>query len=244
MRAGGVAVLLGFGVAIACGGRSSFTPRDEPDGAGGSVSSSGKASAGGKTSTGGKANSAGGNLNLGAVTSFGGTVTSGGSSVCACDPVACRPGYYQLPAPQSCCGGECVLDCRDVGCTDIDLDCQEGMHVGTLPDECCERCVPDNPPPCEVARDLYEQYRAKTIGKYAALGCSPGGCALAGENNRCAISCGIVIPAAGRDFLEEDLGLFAEATCSSCPLPEEPPCLPIPPLTCSGGEECVFTPTQ
>lgn len=249
MRAGGVAILLVLGLAVACGGRARFLAPDASDDVGGSAGSSsrsGSAGTGGKTSLGSGPSAAGTlSFDVGGSASILGGTGSGGSSTCTCEPLqACAPGYYREVDPTVCCSeGPCVLDCRDVGCTDIDLDCNAGMHVDTLPGECCPGCVPDNPPSCEVAKELYAKFRAATLAKHWALGCAPQGCAMAGENNRCAVNCGTPVPAATLNAIEEELGLFAEATCSNCPPPIEPVCLPTPPLECSVNE-CTFAPTQ
>lgn len=240
-------MLLVLGVAVACGGRTSFLAPDQSDETGGSAgatSQGGKSNAGGKPSRGGNPGVAGSLVFpiAGTGSTLGGTSTGG--SPCKCEPLEeCAPGYYRASQPGFCCaGGPCLLDCREVGCTDIDLDCQPGMHVGTLPGECCPSCVPDNPPSCETAKKLYMEFRAEALARFGLLGCFPG-CAMAGESNRCAVTCGTPVVTVARDALEEELGLFAEATCSACPLPTKPVCLPTPPLSCNVGE-CTFTPTQ
>jgi hypothetical protein len=244
MRAGGVVALLVLGAAVACGSRTSLLAPDQSDDAGGNAgvsSRGGKGSTGGKTSRGGNVGVAGTlAINLsGSGSTLGGT--SAGGSPCVCElPDECAPGYYREVEPSVCCGGgPCLLDCRDLGCPDIDVDCRPGMHRGTLPGDCCPSCVPDKPSSCEEAKELYENFRAHTFGKYASLSCTPRGCAIAGESNRCAITCGTLVPAVGRDAIEEELALFAEATCSMCPLPTKPVCLPKPPSSCN-VTECTF----
>ena len=238
-------VLLALGAAVACGGRTRFLAPDRSEdmaSSAGTASHGASTGAGGKTSPGGSFSVAGTlSIGVGGRSNIGGTGV-GGSSTCICElPEECAPGYYRKIDPGTCCGsGPCVLDCRDVSCIEIDLDCRAGMHVGTLPGNCCDTCVPDNPPSCLEAQELYKQFRADTFGKYGALSCTPRGCAIASESNRCSITCGTLVPAVGRDAIEEELELFAEATCSMCPLPTKPVCLPKPPASCNVTEECTF----
>ena len=233
--------MLVLGVAVACGGKTSFLDTDATADSAGATSRAGKASTGGKTNRGGSSSAAGTlSLDVGGSATLGGTST-GGSQTCACElPEECAPGYYRELDPGLCCGGgPCLLDCRDVTCSDIDLDCQPGMHVGTLPGDCCAKCVPDVPLTCAEAKDLYEKFRAETFAKYGSLSCSPRGCAIATENNRCAIDCGTLVPAVGRDAIEEELELFAEANCAACPWPTKVMCLPKPPASCY-VDECTY----
>lgn len=235
-------MLLVLGVAAACGGRThDITPNPSNDAASsaGTPSRSGNASVGGKTSQAGSFAAAGTlSINLGGSgTALGGTGTGG----CTCSlPDECAPGYYRELDPGGCCGsGPCLLDCRDVGCTDIEISCDPGLHVGTLPGDCCPTCVSDKPSSCEEAKELYEKFRGDTFGKYGYLDCTSRGCAIAVESNRCAVNCGTLVSAIGRDAIEEELELYAEAICSICPLPTKPVCLPKPPASCN-VEECTF----
>lgn len=235
-------VLLVLGVAVACGGRAhDITPSPSDDAA----SSAGTTSRGGGTSAGGKASRGGSfavagtlSINLGGSgITLGGTGTGG----CTCGvPDECAPGYYRELDPGGCCGsGPCLLDCRDVGCPDIEIYCDAGLHVGTLPGDCCPRCVGDEPSSCEEAQKLYEKFRGETFDKYGFLDCTSSGCAIAVESNRCAVTCGTLVPAIGREAIEEELELFAEANCSICPLPTKPVCLPKPHASCN-VTECTF----
>jgi hypothetical protein len=65
----------------ACGGRYSTTRHDEPSGSAGSAASS--AGSGG--------------------TSAAGTGGAGTSPICPCDPIACGPGYVEVPNDDGCC---------------------------------------------------------------------------------------------------------------------------------------------
>jgi hypothetical protein len=236
-------VLLVLGVAVACGGRTHFigpNPSDDSAGSGGKASRGGSTSAGGKASRGGSFGVAGTlNIDVGGNGSILGGTSTGGS-LCLCLPDDCAPGYYRELDPTGCCGaGPCVLDCRDLGCPDIDVDCRQGTHQGTLPGDCCPTCVPDKPSSCEEAKELYEKFRGDTFDKYGYLDCAARGCAIAVETNRCAVTCGTLVSAIGREAIEAELELYAEATCSICPLPTEPACLPKPPASCNVGE-CTF----
>jgi hypothetical protein len=209
MRARGVVALSTLAVAMACGGRTNSLMPDEPAGTGGGGASggSGKVPVAGSTS-------------------------SAGTGPCLCIGVGCDAGLEWVPEPGVCCAGKCVLVCDDVACSDIDLGCRPGMHIGTLPDECCPLCVPDNPPSCDVAMKLYEEFRTQRLAKYQSAGCQDRGCAVFGENNRCASTCGAPIPSAFRDLIEEDLTLFAEQTCAACPKSFPIPCPATPPFAC------------
>lgn len=242
MRAAGVRGLLALGVAVACGGRShdiTPTPSDDAASSAGTPSRSGNTSVGGRTSQAGSFAMAGTlSINLGG---SGTTLDGTGTGGCSCGvPDECAPGYYRELDPGGCCSSmPCVLDCRDVPCSDIYMDCGPGMHRGTFPGQCCPTCVPDNPGSCQEAQELYERFRAETFGKYGYLDCTSRGCAIAVESNRCSVTCGTLVSAIGRDAIEEELELFAEATCSICPPPTEPVCLPKPPASCNVGE-CTF----
>ena len=235
-------MLIVLGIAAACGGRTTFVAPDQSSdaaGSAGAASRGGSSSTGGKTSRGGSFSTAGklGSNLSGSANAFGGSSTGG--APCGCEPpAACEPGFYWQPVSSDCCeGGDCVLDCRDVSC--VDRDCDPGMEMRSLPGDCCPRCLTVNAPPCEEAKKLYEEFRANTLAKYGAMGCSPRGCAIAQESNRCLATCGTPVPFVARDFIEEDLGNFAEETCAACPPVEQPVCLPIPPYACNANE-CTF----
>ena len=89
----------------------------------------------------------------GSGSTLGGTSTG---SPCSCEmPDECAPGYYRELDEGRCCGSAfCMLDCRDLSCPEIDVDCRSGMHRDTLPGDCCPRCVPDEPSSCEEAKEL------------------------------------------------------------------------------------------
>lgn len=156
---------------------------------------------------------------------------TGGTGTCICLQIGCSPGFEWVPDPKVCCAGECVLACDGEACSDIDLDCRPGMHVGRLPDECCPLCVPDNPPSCDQAMMLYQEYRSQRLNKYQSAGCQDGGCTLFSEVNRCAFTCGSPIASEFRDAIAEDLDLFAEQTCAACPKQFAHPC-PRPEVSC------------
>jgi hypothetical protein len=137
-----------------------------------------------------------------------------------------------LPVGGGSGAGGSALDCRGMDCIDKDLDCAPGSHPDTLPNECCPSCVIDEPPPCDQAQVLYYNYRKSLLVEYASRGCTASGCASFVENNRCTITCGTLIPAQWSTRIEEELMLFAEETCSSCPEPQVPACLPWPPFSC------------
>lgn len=220
MRVRGVVALSTLVAAMACGGRTRSVP-DERD----PVDRAGTTSSGGQASRGGGASGGSGQVPVA------GSTSSGGIGPCLCIGLGCAEGFVWVPDPNVCCGGQCVSGCDDMACTDIGLSCDPGMHVGTLPDECCPLCVPDNPPPCDVAMQLYRDFRKERLSKYRSAGCE-GGCSMFGENNRCATTCGTSIPAAFRDSIEEELTRFAEQTCSACPKSFPTPCPAPPPLSC------------
>ncbi|MDF3064867.1 MAG: hypothetical protein K0R38_468 [Polyangiaceae bacterium] len=111
-------VVVSLGWALACGGRlergddgdeslggSRTAQGGAPTGQGGSVQAqSGSASRAGSPSAGGVGTA--GTLGVGGATGAGGVGTGGG---CACDPIACPPGYISVPSPSGCCT-ECQID--------------------------------------------------------------------------------------------------------------------------------------
>lgn len=193
--------------------------------------------------TGGSVPGTGGTIGTGgSAVATGGTFGVGGASACGpCREIGCLEGWVPAaPEPGSCCSMSCVLDCSRVGCSDIDLDCQPGFHVGTLPEECCPQCVPDAPQACEQARTAYDNLRKSMILKYQALGCATDGdCLTFGESNRCRSTCGTPISRAGRDLIEENLYNFAADNCTQCPQPQPQPCPASPPLVCVANS-CQF----
>ncbi len=226
--------LLLVSAALSCGGR--FLERDSggndgaTDGAGARDAASGRSGAGGSgPSNGGQPQAAG-------------TTAMAGAS-CACPLIGCSAGYVPVPpAPGECCSSECRLDCTDVGCSDIDLDCREGFHVGTLPDECCPRCLPDVPVSCVMATVQYGLLRNDLLAKYQSQGCDGtiAGCSLFQELNRCAVRCGTPIPRQARDLIEEELHNFAYDYCTDCPQPEQPNCPEPGAFSCQADASCQF----
>jgi len=209
MWARGVVALSMLAVAMACGGRTLSTD-NELTGTSGSAT-------GGSSATGGKTH---------------GSAPTAGTGPCLCLGVFCSVGSKWVPDPSVCCGGECVLACDDVACSDVDLTCRPGKHVGLLADECCPQCVPDAPPSCDLAMQAYREFRIERLTKYQSAGCQDSGCALFSESNRCASTCGAPIASAFRDAIEEELSVFAEQTCSQCPKQFPNPCPSAPPFSC------------
>lgn len=112
MRRRLVWLVIPLGWALACGGRYQRGSDDEGD-----VGGSSNAQGGSGPSRAGTQSTAGSPVSGGAPTagtsSVGGVASMPGG--CACDPVACAPGYTAVPTPGNCCF-ECVLDlqsCRD-----------------------------------------------------------------------------------------------------------------------------------
>jgi hypothetical protein len=261
MRLGGAArLVVAVSALVACGGRTMVTNEDgeggtsnkspttggpgkgvpssagngpnTSSGTGGSPSASGPSAPGGAPVP-----TTGGTLGMGASSSAGAAVMCG-----PCRSPVCPAGYVPVPPePGVCCSSGCQLDCSNVFCSDIDLDCGPGFHVGTLPDECCAQCLRDDPIPCEVAKAQYQMLRSERIAKYQALGCDPRGCFLFQERNRCSSSCGTPIPRDARDLIEEDLANWAWDNCTECPQPDEQPCLEPPASGCVANQ-CQYLP--
>jgi hypothetical protein len=251
MRLGGALLLVCLGALHACGGRT-FDAGDAANGGSGpgKVGPGAGSSKAGAPGAGTKPPGNPGNPGTGTPIGVGGTsgavpptggASTGGSSTCGpCMQIGCTTGYVLAPPkPGDCCSSECVLDCRDEGCSDIDLGCREGFHVGTLADECCPRCLPDMPLPCEVAIQRYERLRTELIAKYQGLGCSSRGCVVFGESNRCRSTCGTPIPYEARDLIEEDLGNFAADWCGECPRELPQPC-PAPANVGCNLDQCTY----
>ncbi|RYZ01710.1 MAG: hypothetical protein EOO73_34585 [Myxococcales bacterium] len=99
---------------VACGGR--FQRGDEDGGLGGTSTGQAGSGAQGGTSSLGAASSGGGSGPIGGgaaqtagTSSVGGVASGGFGGACACDPIACAPGYISVPTPSGCCF-QCELD--------------------------------------------------------------------------------------------------------------------------------------
>jgi hypothetical protein len=117
-------LIVPFCWALACGGRFEKTTQQGDDddvggvstGQGGSVQpNAGSVSLGGATGKGG-AISRGGKKPTGGKAGTGGAVGTGGTTIgvgggCACDPIACAPGYLIVPDPNGCCY-HCEIDVK------------------------------------------------------------------------------------------------------------------------------------
>ena len=121
-------LIVPFCWALACGGRFEKTTQqgDDDDDVGGvstgqggsvqpkagSVSVGGATSKGGALSQGGKRSGVGGTVGkagAGGAVGTSGSIGVGGG--CACDPIACGPGYIIVPDPNGCCY-HCEIDVK------------------------------------------------------------------------------------------------------------------------------------
>jgi hypothetical protein len=241
MRAAHLALGLVVSVVLlaACGGRFAKTEGDD-DGTGASASGqgastssgarpgrAGNAGTGASTAQGGASTGTAGGIAVGGAVSTAGTATTGGS--CGnCPMLACPAGTQAVPSPNGCCFiCQPVAVCPDIPCPP--LACASGSHLEVLPGQCCPTCVADV---CEDQRIAYIRMREQLLDKYRTLGCmTHQDCSVYFEKNACEIGCGIVVPSAAFQFLDQNLPSFAAQTCSpDCPplpLPCEPPAQPF-----------------
>jgi hypothetical protein len=221
----------------ACGGR--FTETGTDGTTGGRSNASGTASFGASTNSGataatGGVSSGGGHPAFGGTTGYAGTASSIAGSApigggCACDAIACAPGFVQVPNPDGCCF-RCV--CNQMLCPG--LACATGYRLETRSGQCCSSCVPDDV--CDRQRSQYQDLRKQLIDKYSSLGCmTANDCTVYYEKNQCQLGCGIVMPRAGVAFLDSNLQSYAQQNCTSNCAQPEPPCDASPVLACLDG---------
>jgi hypothetical protein len=193
----------------------------------GTGASSGRSSVGGTVASGGRISVAG-TASGGSFFSTAGTPSAGGG--CACDPIACAPGYAIVPNGDGCCF-HCESVCSNVLCPNI--ACGSGSHLEVLAGQCCATCVQDN---CEAQREGYRTIRREMLEKYSTLGCmTDTDCTLYYEKNQCGVGCGIAVPTAALRNLDSNLQNYAQTSCSpSCMFPV-PPCEPPAPARCVRG---------
>ena len=219
----------------ACGGKSSRVDNSD----GGSGGTEPTAASGGSTTTSGGSDSAatGGTSE----TSTGGTSTGGsdnagtGGTSDDCKGVVCAP------IPSSCKQvvqepGACCPTCPDTGCTPCpDLVCDAGSHAETQAGDCCPTCQPNPPDACMQGQAAYQELRAALLSKYGSTGCQNSvDCTLAVEDNACASTCGVVLPASTVASFENNMTNAANA-CSACS-PTPPPQCPAQVPTCVNGQ--------
>jgi hypothetical protein len=93
-----------LGWAISCGGRYLETGETSYEVAGGTSSVGGSVSTQGGKSSGSAGKAPGGKGGAGAGgNAKGGTMNTGVAGSCACDPIACAPGYSPVPNAGGCC---------------------------------------------------------------------------------------------------------------------------------------------
>lgn len=226
----------GMGADTGTGGSSSagVTNRGATSSTGARPGTAGAVSAGGTVSIGGKASGFGGKASgMGASPTGGtfgvaGTTSAGGG--CACPIIDCGPGYRLVPNPNGCCY-HCESVCDQVGCPGI--ACGSGSHLEQLPGQCCPTCVQDS---CVAQRANYQVFRQQLLDKYSSLGCmTDGDCTIYYEKNQCGVGCGISLPAAAINSLDNNLQSYAQQNCSpNCMIPI-PPCEPQLPPSCFKG---------
>jgi hypothetical protein len=124
-------LLLSLAWAMACGGRYQSSDDDDDAGRGATGQGGGSATTGGTTGRAGTGTSAGGKISgtagtvsvgTGGATTMGGAPAVGGfatAGTCACDPIACAPGYKPVPDPGGCCF-HCEQDV--MGCAQAQAD--------------------------------------------------------------------------------------------------------------------------
>jgi hypothetical protein len=242
-----LALCLALSVLIsgACGGRliengndyggatgSGGSPSDGATSSTGATSHrGGRAGVGGTVATGGKAT--GGTFSSSGTSSGGaipiaGTFSTGGG--CACEPIACRPGYIIVPNPNGCCV-HCESACSNVACPGV--ACASGSHLEMLAGQCCPICIQDS---CETQRASYQAFRQQLVDKYSTLGCMTNSdCTVYYEKNQCAVGCGIAMPSAALGNLDSNLQSYAQNSCNPNCMNPIPPCDANPTPVCFHG---------
>ena len=170
----------------------------------------------------------------------------GGGACTGCVTIGCGPGFKSVQQPGDCCPS-CVPDgsggagggnpCANVDCPAI--DCANGYKYQSAPGQCCGTCVPDDAA-CSKGQANYQNLRKALLADPSTLKCAKDtDCKLLAQNPFCGDQCAAVpvsVPAAMS--IDQQLGQFAAANCSTC-TPVYPPRAAPPPPMCIGGQ-CVL----
>jgi hypothetical protein len=237
-----MAVLAVGAVSAACGGKdapdngrsgvelggAASTSDATPGGAGASIgtASTSDATGGGAEATIGTASrvsAEGGSVNTTLAAAVGGVTNATASTqaaglnckdaVCPSIPSACTK--FVQPA------GECCTKCAYDPCAECPaLTCPVGQHPETPAGACCPACTADPPSACEKGRADYLAERAVLVDKYSSPGCRGASeCSIVAEQNQCAWTCGIPLPALTVSNLTSNLLSRADTICASCAAP-------------------------
>jgi hypothetical protein len=151
--------------------------------------------------------------------------SGGASAVASSSPRSCA-GVTCPALPNSCKKivqdpTACCPVCTDTGCpTCSPPNCLTGMHLETLPGDCCPSCVADPLDDCKKGQQEYDRLRMQLQDKYASTKCQNSTeCTLVSETNACTAVCFVPLPTATASNYLDNLASSAKSNCASCPPP-------------------------